>query len=130
MADQKKFGIVETTHQRLKSNLNNLEDGKMYVTIDSNNQGIYIKAGNNDASLIGCAFNADENRSGLLTSDGYNIINNTIITQNTDDVVDDVSINTYIKYVAQSLTDIEKSQARNNIGATTLDEAATLWEVI
>ena len=35
----------------------------------------------------------------------------------TSDVIDDVNTNTYIKYVAQSLTADQKTQARTNIGA-------------
>ena len=36
--------------------------------------------------------------------------------QDTTDVLDDVETNTYVKYVAQTLTDEQKAQARKNIG--------------
>lgn len=37
-------------------------------------------------------------------------------------ILDDLEIEKYIKYVTQSLTDDEKAQARNNIGAITLSD--------
>ena len=37
----------------------------------------------------------------------------------TTDVLEDVETNTYVKYVAQSLTDGQKQQVRDNIGITT-----------
>lgn len=50
-----------------------------------------------------------------------NIENNmgNIIAVDTGDVVDDVDTNTYIKYVAQELTDEQQVQARSNISAFT-----------
>lgn len=37
----------------------------------------------------------------------------------TTDILEDVETNTYVKYVAQSLTDGQKQQVRDNIGITT-----------
>ena len=40
-----------------------------------------------------------------------------LVGEETSDELDDVETNTYVKYVAQTLTDEQKTQARNNIGA-------------
>ena len=41
----------------------------------------------------------------------------------TSETLDDVETNTYVKYVAQSLTDEQKSQVRSNIGVNLTDYA-------
>ena len=42
---------------------------------------------------------------------------NFVEVQDTNDVIDDVETNTYVKYVVQSLSDEQKAQVRENIGA-------------
>ena len=41
---------------------------------------------------------------------------NFVEVQDTNDVIDDVETNTYVKYVAQTLTEEQKAQVRENIG--------------
>lgn len=78
-------------------NLNDALSGKQDVLIS----GVHIKTINGQ-SIIGEG-NLD------ITSGGVGM-------EDTDDVIPDVSSNTYIKYVAQSLTEEQQAQARANLG--------------
>lgn len=40
----------------------------------------------------------------------------------TSETLDDVETNTYVKYIAQTLTDTQKQQVRENIGAASSDD--------
>lgn len=46
----------------------------------------------------------------------------------TSETLDDVETNTYIKYVAQTLTDEQKNQVRENIGIPSVDYIISLFE--
>ena len=70
---------------------------KLTEKLDSNN----IKTINNE-SLVG---------------DGNIVVGNIVSEEDDNLTIDDVNINTYVKYVAQTLTTSQKAQARNNIGA-------------
>lgn len=48
-----------------------------------------------------------------------------ILAEDDNEELDDVEINTYVKYVAQTLTEEQKSQVRNNIGVNLTDYAKT-----
>lgn len=45
----------------------------------------------------------------------------------TSDELDDVETNTFVKYVAQTLTDEQKEQARKNIGAASIGELQKMY---
>jgi hypothetical protein len=44
------------------------------------------------------------------------------------DELDDVETNTYIKYVAQTLTEEQKAQVRNNIGAPSMEQLMAMYQ--
>lgn len=46
----------------------------------------------------------------------------------TSDELDDVETNTYVKYVAQTLTDEQKNQVRENLGIPSVDYIISLFE--
>jgi hypothetical protein len=45
----------------------------------------------------------------------------------TSETIDDVETNTYLKYVAQALTENQKQQSRNNIGAASTEYVLALF---
>lgn len=48
--------------------------------------------------------------------------------EETSEELDDVETNTYVKYVAQTLTDEQKNQVRENIGIPSVDYIISLFE--
>ena len=51
-----------------------------------------------------------------------------LVGEETSDELDDVETNTYVKYVAQTLTDEQKAQARNNIGAPSMEQLMAMYQ--
>lgn len=52
---------------------------------------------------------------------------NFVEVQDTNDVIDDVETNTYVKYVAQSLSDEQKAQVRENIGVPSMEQLMAMY---
>lgn len=50
-----------------------------------------------------------------------------ISAENTSNELDDIETNTYLKYVAQALTENQKQQSRNNIGAASTEYVIALF---
>ena len=78
---------------------------KLTEKLDSNN----LKTINNE-SLVG---------------DGNIAVGNIVSEEDDSLTVDDVNTNTYVKYVAQTLTEEQKAQVRTNIGADLTDYVTT-----
>lgn len=51
-----------------------------------------------------------------------------LVGEETSEELDDVETNTYVKYVAQTLTDEQKAQARNNIGAPSMEQLMAMYQ--
>ena len=51
-----------------------------------------------------------------------------LVGEETSEELDDVETNTYVKYVAQTLTDEQKAQARNNIGAPSMEQLMAIYQ--
>lgn len=51
-----------------------------------------------------------------------------LVGEETSEELDDVETNTYVKYVAQTLTEEQKEQARNNIGAPSMEQLMTMYQ--
>ena len=52
---------------------------------------------------------------------------NFVEVQDTNDVIDDVETNTYVKYVEQSLSDEQKAQVRENIGVPSMKQLMAMY---
>ena len=122
-----KFGIVNSLDTSLNNAKQNgdIVDGKVYITTDK--PAIYIKGATvNDTSLIGCGFIANDNQNGLMSTQSYNKLHNILNTYASDSSLelDDINYDTFIKYVAQTLTETQKQQARENIDASPI----IIWE--
>ena len=51
-----------------------------------------------------------------------------LVGEETSEELDDVETNTYVKYVAQTLTDEQKNQVRENLGIPSVDYIISLFE--
>lgn len=51
-----------------------------------------------------------------------------LVGEETSEELDDIETNTYVKYVAQTLTDEQKNQVRENLGIPSVDYIISLFE--
>lgn len=51
-----------------------------------------------------------------------------LVGEETSEELDDVETNTYVKYVAQTLTEEQKAQVRNNIGAPSMEQLMAMYQ--
>ena len=102
-------------HYHTKNNgsipsVENIYDGEIAVNMSDGDEQLFIKNTNNQIINFKPAYKTGN-----------------IISEIDEDIVlDDVDSNTYVKYVAQTLTDEQKAQARTNINALSQNNIKTI----